>query len=187
MAETSQTTETTVETTDYKTLYEQTLARAEAAEADRDKQKRQKDNYATENADYKRQEAERKKKELDSLPEVERLTKELEAERNATKEANERYAQMLHRQSGLENGFTVEEVEKLAGTGIDFKVLKQIVSARVDEAVKSAKAEVTKNSTSQDLLGNGNTGKTSSYAEGLASTRFANGDELAKIKEIYKR
>ena len=113
----------------------------------------------SENAEYKRQEAERKKKELDSLPEVERLTKELEAERNATKEANERIAKMEHRQSGLENGFTADEVEKLAGTGVDFKVLKDIISARVEEAVKSAKAEATKTSTADSLLGNGTADK----------------------------
>jgi hypothetical protein len=159
MAENAQTVETTVETTDYKALYEQTLARAEAAEADRDKQKKQKDNYATENADYKRQEVERKKKELDSLPEVERLTKELEAERNARQEADKRFAEMEHKQSGLENGFTADEVAKLVGTNVDFKILKEIVSARVEEAVKSAKAESTKNSTAETLLGNGTANK----------------------------
>lgn len=112
----------------------------------------------SENAEYKRQEAERKKKELDSLPEVERLTKELEAERNATKQANERIAKMEHRQRGLENGFTADEVEKLAGTGVDFKVLKDIISARVDEAVKSANAAGTKGTTPENLAGNGSVG-----------------------------
>ena len=186
MAENAQTTETTVETTDYKALYEQTLARAEAAEADRDKQKKQKDNYATENADYKRQEAERKKKELDSLPEVERLQKELEASQKATTEANAKIAEMEHRQSGLENGFTADEVAKLAGSNVDFKILKEIISARIEEAVKSAQAEGVKNSTPDSLLGNGNTNTNVSYAETLAKKSFANGDELAKIKQLYK-
>ena len=186
MAENAQTTENTVETTDYKALYEQTLARAEAAEADRDKQKKQKDNYATENADYKRQEAERKKKDLESMSDVERLTKELEEERNARQEADKRFAEMEHRQSGLENGFTADEVAKLAGSNVDFKVLKEIVSARVDEAVKSAKAEGIKSSTPDSLLGNGTTKTETSYAEKLAKKSFANGDELAKIKQLYK-
>jgi predicted nucleic acid-binding Zn-ribbon protein len=140
----------------------------------------------SENAEYKRQEAERKKKELDSLPEVERLTKELEAERSATKAANEEIAKIKHERSGLENGFTADEVAKLAGTGVDFKVLKEIVSARVEEAVKSAKAEFTKNSTSNGLLGKSNAENSVSYAENLAKKTFANGDEIAKIKEIYK-
>ena len=157
----AQTTETTVVTpeTDYKALYEQTLARAESAEAEATKQKGFKDSYAKENAEYKRQEAERKKKELDSLPEVERLTKELEAERNARQEADKRFAEMEHKQSGLENGFTADEVAKLVGTNVDFKVLKEIVSARVEEAVKSAKAEATKASAAETLLGNGTANK----------------------------
>jgi hypothetical protein len=119
----------------------------------------------SENAEYKRQEAERKKKELDSLPEVERLTKELEAERNARQEADKRFAEMEHKQSGLENGFTADEVAKLVGTNVDFKVLKEIVSARVEEAVKSAKAEATKSSTADSLLGNGTADKGDSKSD----------------------
>lgn len=113
----------------------------------------------SENAEYKRQESERKKKELESMSDVERLTKELEEERNARQEADKRYAAMEHKQSGLENGFTADEVEKLAGSNVDFKVLKEIISARIDEAVKSTKAEFTKNSTADGLLGKGTADK----------------------------
>lgn len=151
-AQTETKTESKVDTTDYKALYEQT-------NAELTKQKGIKDNYAKENAEYKRQEAERKKKELETLPEVERLQKELEASQKATNEANAKVAEMLHRQSGLENGFSVEEVEKLVGTNVDFKVLKEIVSARVDEAVKSTKAEATKASTTDNLLDKGSANK----------------------------
>ena len=140
----------------------------------------------SENAEYKRQEAERKKKELDSLPEVERLQKELEASQKATTEANAKIAEMEHKQSGLENGFTADEVAKLAGSNVDFKILKEIISARIEEAVKSAQAEGVKNSTPDSLLGNGNTNTNASYAETLAKKSFANGDELAKIKQLYK-
>lgn len=159
--ENAQTTETTVVTpeTDYKALYEQTLKRAESAEAEATKQKGFKDSYAKENAEYKRQEAERKKKELDSLPEVERLQKELEASQKATTEANAKIAEMEHKQSGLENGFTADEVAKLAGSNVDFKILKEIISARIEEAVKSAQAEGVKNSTPDSLLGNGSADK----------------------------
>jgi hypothetical protein len=157
--ENAQTTETTVETTDYKALYEQTLARAEAAEADRDKQKKQKDNYATENADYKRQEAERKKKELDSLPEVERLTKELEAERNARKADTVEIAKLKLEKEFSANGFTAEETAKLIDGNFAPKDLADIIKARCDEAVKSAQAEGVKNSTPDSLLGNGSADK----------------------------
>ena len=159
MAENAQTAETTVETTDYKALYEQTLARAESAEAEAAKQKKQKDNYATENAEYKRQEADRKQKELESLPELERLQKELEASQKATNDANARIAEMEHRQSGLENGFTNDEIAKLAGSKVDWKALKEIVTARVDAAIKSAKSEGVVNSTADSLLGNGTANK----------------------------
>lgn len=161
MAEIAQNTEqTTVETTiDYEAEYKKVLAERDSFKAEAEKQKSMKDKYATENAEYKRQETDRKKKELENLPELERLQKELETERSATKAANEEIAKIKHERSGLENGFTSDEVAKLAGTGVDFKVLKEIVSARVDEAVKSAKAEFTKNSTSDGLLGMGTTDK----------------------------
>lgn len=150
---TTQTTETTqAETKNYQQEYEN-----QKLEIERLKNAISKTN--SENAEYKRQEAERKKKELDSLPEVERLTKELEAERNARQEADKRFAEMEHKQSGLENGFTADEVAKLVGTNVDFKILKEIVSARVEEAVKSAKAEATKTSTADTLLGNGTANK----------------------------
>ena len=113
----------------------------------------------SENAEYKRQEADRKQKELDSLPELERLQKELEASQKATNDANARIAEMEHRQSGLENGFTNDEIAKLAGSKVDWKALKDIVTARVEAAVKSAKSEGVVNSTADSLLGNGTTNK----------------------------
>jgi hypothetical protein len=113
----------------------------------------------SENAEYKRQEADRKQKELDSLPELERLQKELEASQKATNDANARIAEMEHRQSGLENGFTNDEIAKLAGSKVDWKALKDIVTARVDAAIKSAKSEGVVNSTADSLLGNGTANK----------------------------
>lgn len=113
----------------------------------------------SENAEYKRQEADRKQKELESLPELERLQKELEASQKATNDANARIAEMEHRQSGLENGFTNDEIAKLAGSKVDWKALKEIVTARVDAAIKSAKSEGVVNSTADSLLGNGTANK----------------------------
>jgi hypothetical protein len=113
----------------------------------------------SENAEYKRQEADRKQKELESLPELERLQKELEASQKATNDANARIAEMEHRQSGLENGFTNDEIAKLAGSKVDWKALKEIVTARVEAAIKSAKSEGVVNSTADSLLGNGTANK----------------------------
>lgn len=153
----AQTTESTVVTpeTDYKALYEQTLARAESAEAEVTKQKGFKDSYAKENAEYKRQEAERKKKELDSLPEVERLTKELEAERNAREAEKAEIARLKLEKEFSANGFTAEEIAKLIDGNFAPKDFADIIKARVDEGVKSAKAEATKSSTADSLLGKG--------------------------------
>ena len=145
--------------TDYKALYEQTLKRAESAEAEAKKQKGLKDTYATENADYKRQEAERKKKELDNLPEVERLTKELEAERNARKADTAEIAKLKLERDFSANGFTAEETAKLIDGNFAPKDIAEIIKARVDEGVKSAKAEATKSSTADSLLGNGTANK----------------------------
>lgn len=154
MAENVQTTETNVGTpeTDYKALYEQTLKRAENAEAEANKQKGLKDTYAKENADYKR-------KAEAQMSDEEKRAKEMQDLIDRATNAEKKMAEMEHRQSGLENGFTADEVEKLSGSNVDFKVLKEIVSARVEEAVKSAKAEGTKSSTTDNLLGKGSADK----------------------------
>ena len=128
------------------------LKRAEIAEAEATKQKNLKDTYAKENADYKR-------KAEAQMTEEEKMAKERQELVDRATNAEKKMAEMEHKQSGIENGFTVDEVSKLVGTNVDFKVLKEIVSARVEEAVKSAKAEMTKCSTSNGLLGKGSTEK----------------------------
>ena len=126
------------------------LKRAENAEAEVVKQKNLKDNYAKENAEYKRKEAA-------SMTDEEKREQERKTLEERATNAEKRLAEMEHKQNGLENGFTADEIAKLGACTVDFKALKEIVSARVEEAVKSAKAEFTKNSTSNGLLGNGTT------------------------------
>lgn len=126
------------------------LKRAENAEAEVVKQKNLKDNYAKENAEYKRKEAA-------SMTDEEKREQERKTLEERATNAEKRLAEMEHKQKGLENGFTADEIAKLGACTVDFKALKEIVSARVEEAVKSAKAEFTKNSTSNGLLGNGTT------------------------------
>ncbi|MBP3573857.1 MAG: hypothetical protein J6J71_04545 [Prevotella sp.] len=161
MADNAQTNDTNVGApeTDYKALYEQTLARAETAEAEAKKQKGLKDTYATENAEYKRQEADRKKQELESLPEVERLTKELEAERIARKADTAEIAKLKLERDFSAQGFSAEETAKIIDGNFAPKDIADIIKARVDEGVKSAKAEATKASTADGLLGNGTANK----------------------------
>jgi hypothetical protein len=164
MAENAQTTTEAVDTTtDYRALYEEAIKRAETAEAERDTQKRQKDNYAKENAEYRRQEQERRQAEIDALPEVERLGKELEASRAATQAAEARIAQMELERSGLDNGFTSEEVKKLIEGKFDFKILAEIVKARTEQAVKSANVAATAATTPETPVGKGSTSTPSAF------------------------
>lgn len=119
----------------------------------------------SENAEYKRQEVERKKKELDSLPEVERLTKELEAERNAREAEKAEIARLKLEKEFSANGFSAEETAKLIDGNFAPKDIADIIKARVDEGVKSAKAEATKSSTAETLLGNGTANKGDSKSD----------------------
>jgi hypothetical protein len=150
MAENAQT-NTNVETpdnTDYKALYEQTLKRAETAEAEASKQKGLKDTYAKENAEYKRKEAAQ-------LPEEERKAKEWQELLDGKANLEAEVAQLKLEKEFVANGFSAEETEKLIKGNFAVKDIADIIKARCEEAVKSAKAEATKSSTAETLLGNG--------------------------------
>lgn len=156
---TAQNTENTqVPEKDYKKEYEKQLLEIEKLRNSISKTN-------SENAEYKRQEADRKKKELESLPEVERLTKELEAERNARKADTAEIAQLKLEKEFVANGFTADETTKLINSNFAVKDIAEIIKSRVDEAVKSAKAEFTKNSTSKGLLGGGTVDKGSEKSD----------------------
>lgn len=148
MAENAQTEVNAGTQIDYEAEYNKMVAERDSYKAEAEKQKRIKDQYATENADYK-------KKAEAQMSDEEKRAKEMQDLIDRATNAEKKMAEMEHKQSGLENGFTADEVAKLAGSNVDFKVLKEIVSARVEEAVKSAKAEATKSSTADSLLGNG--------------------------------
>jgi hypothetical protein len=154
MADNAQTATTTTTTTatsgevDYKALYESTLRRAEQAEADRDTQKKRKDEYAAENAEYKRKESEK-------MTDAERKEKELQEALDRAKKAEEGLAALQLEQSGLASGFTAEETKKLISASFSFAAIAEVVAAKVDSAVKSAKAEFTKSGTSAGVVGSG--------------------------------
>lgn len=150
MAENAQT-NTNVETpdnTDYKALYEQTLKRAETAEAEVSKQKGLKDNYAKENAEYKR-------KAEAQMTDDEKKAKEWQELLDGKANLEAEVAQLKLEKEFVANGFSAEETEKLIKGNFAVKDIADIIKARCEEAVKSAKAEATKSSTAETLLGNG--------------------------------
>ena len=134
--------------TDYKALYEQTLARAETAEAEAKKQKGLKDTYATENAEYKRKEAAQ-------MTDDEKKAKELQELIDGKKSLEAEVAKLKLERDFSANGFSAEETAKLIDGNFAPKDIADIIKARVDEGIKSAKAEATKASTADTLLGNG--------------------------------
>lgn len=133
---------------DYKAEYEKAIAERDGLKNEVDKQKKLKDQYASENAEYKR-------KADAQLTEEEKKAKELQEIIDGKNKAEAELAQMRIERECLTNGFTAEETEKLINGKFAVKDIAEIVKSRVDEAVKSAKAELTKNSTSQELLGKG--------------------------------
>ncbi len=149
--ETNAQTNTNVETpdnTDYKALYEQTLKRAETAEAEASKQKGLKDNYAKENAEYKR-------KAEAQMTDDEKKAKEWQELLDGKANLEAEVAQLKLEKEFVANGFSAEETEKLINGKFAVKDIADIIKARCEEAVKSAKAEATKSSTAETLLGNG--------------------------------
>ena len=170
MAENVQTNDTTVGTpeTDYKALYEQTLKRAETAEAEATKQKGLKDTYARENADYKR-------KAEAQMTDEEKRAKELQELLDGKASLEAEIAQLKLEKEFAANGFSAEETEKLIKGKFAVKDIADIIKARVDEAVKSAKAEATKTSTAETLLGNGS-------AKGEAKSDFQKHQESKQTK-----
>ena len=150
----AQTTESTVVTpeTDYKALYEQTLKRAESAEAEATKQKGLKDNYAKENTEYKR-------KAEAQMTDDEKKAKEWQELLDGKAELEAKVARFELEKQFVANGFSTEEIDKLINGNFAAKDLADIIKARCDEAVKSAQAEGVKNSTPDSLLGNGSADK----------------------------
>lgn len=142
------TTNDTTKTVDYEAEYKKAIAERDNFKAEAEKQKQLKDKYASENADYKRKaesqlsDDEKKAKEMqDLLADKERMESEL--------------SQMRLEKELLANGFSGAETEKLIKNNFSVKDIAEIVKTRVDEAVKSARAEFTKNTTAKSPMGNG--------------------------------
>lgn len=105
----------------------------------------------SENAEYK-------KKELAKMTDDEKKAKEFQDLVDAKNQMEAEIKQMKLEKDLLANGFTTEECDKLIKANIsigDMKVLTDIIKEKVENAVKSAKAELIKNTTPSSPLGNG--------------------------------
>ena len=169
---------------DYESEYKKMLAEIDSYKAEVEKQKGLKDKYASENADYK-------KKELAKMSDDEKKAKEYQDLVDSANQMKAELAQMKLEKDLLANGFTTEESEKLIKANIsigDMKVLTDIIKEKVDLAVKSAKAELIKDTTPSSPMGNTD-GKAQplSYAERLAKQNMSEDSTSNQIKEFYKK
>jgi len=159
---------------DYRAKYEEALLEIE-------KQKKVKDQYATENANYK-------KKEIEKMTDEEKKANELKELIDSKNKMEAELNQMRLEKDLLANGFTAEESEKLIKGNFAVKDIADIIKARLEASEKSIRAELIKNSTPTQPMGSGNTNTTTqgSYAEKLAKSQFEGSDKLQKIKDLYK-
>jgi colicin import membrane protein len=152
MAENAQTTENNGTQIDYEAEYNKMVAERDSYKAEAEKQKRMKDQYATENADYK-------KKAEAQMSDDEKRAKEHKELLDSKANLEAEIAKLKLEKEFSANGFSAEETAKLIDGNFAPKDIADIIKARVDEGVKSAKAEATKSSTADGLLGNGTANK----------------------------
>ena len=137
---------------DYEAEYNKMVAERDSYKAEAEKQKRMKDQYATENADYK-------KKAEAQMSDEEKRAKEMQDLIDGKKSLEAEVAKLKLERDFSANGFTAEETAKLIDGNFAPKDIAEIIKARVDEGVKSAKAEGIKSSTPDSLLGKGSADK----------------------------
>lgn len=133
---------------DYESEYKKMLAERDAFKAEAEKQKGLKDKYASENAGYK-------KKELEKMTDDEKRAKEYQDLVESKNKMEEEIRMMRLERDLLSNGFSAEESEKLIKSNFSVSEIANIVKTRVEDAVKSAKAEAIKTDTPSSLVGSG--------------------------------
>lgn len=153
--ETTQTNNVT-QTVDYEAEYKKILAERDSLKAESEKQKQLKDKYASENAEYRR-------KAEAQMSEEEKKQKEWQEVLDRNKQMSKQIEQMQLEKDLLANGFNSEESAKLIDGKFAVKIIADIIKQRVEAAVKSAKAEFTKGTTAQSLVGKGTTTETSDF------------------------
>ena len=95
---------------------------------------------------------------VSEMSDEEKKAKELKELLDGKASLEAEVAQLKLEKECVSNGFSAEETEKLINGNFSVKDIADIIKARCDEAVKSAKAEATKSSTAGTLLGKGSTG-----------------------------
>jgi hypothetical protein len=148
MAENVQTEVTTANNAELEAKLAEAIKRAEIAEAEAAKQKGLKDNYAKENAEYRR-------KAEAQMSDEDKKAQELQALIDGKASLEAEVAQLKLEKEFAANGFSADETEKLIKGNFAVKDIADIIKARCEEAVKSAKAEATKSSTADAMLGVG--------------------------------
>lgn len=133
---------------DYESEYKKMVAERDSYKAEAEKQKGLKDKYASENADYK-------KKELDKMTDDEKKAREYQELVEAKNKMEAEIKTMKLEKDLLSNGFTTEESAKLIKDNFAVTTIAEIMKAKVEEAVKSAKAELIKDTTPSSPMGNG--------------------------------
>lgn len=172
-------TETQTSTIDFEKELNKLRAERDSYKAEAEKQKGLKDNYAKENADYKR-------KELDKMSDYDKVLKELEDSKNSNNSLMEELNAIKLEREFLGEGFTVEEYAELSKEKFSAKSIATLLKSKVDEAVKSAKAEFIKGSTPDTPMGKSTVnGSSKTKAQEIAEKKF--GVDTSKIKEFYKK
>ena len=173
----------TPQSIDYESEYKKMVAERDSYKAEAEKQKGLKDKYASENADYK-------KKELDKMSDDEKRAREYEELVSSNKKLEAKIKEIETEKGLIGVGFTSEESAKLINAKIsieDVSVLGEIIKSKIEEAVKSAKAELIKETTPATPIGKSSLGGgNESYAERLAKQKFEQGSASDKIKNLYK-
>lgn len=141
-------------TIDYEAEYKKMLAERDTYKAEAEKQKQMKDKYATENAEYK-------KKSIESLSAEEKRQKEYEELVEREKTLLEKVGRMETEKELFANGFTAEETDKLIKGGCPTALVKTIAemfNARKTELEKTLKAQLLKETTQPAPMGKGTVG-----------------------------
>lgn len=147
-------TTTETATIDYEAEYKKVVAERDGFRAEVEKQKKLKDQYATENAEYK-------KKSIESMSAEEKRQKEYDDLVASNKNFEAELNKLKTEKELLANGFTAEESEKLIKDGCPIALVKTIAemfNARKTELEKTLKAQLLKETTQSAPMGKGTVG-----------------------------
>lgn len=138
----------------------------------------------SENAEYKRKEAESKKKAMEELPEIERLKAEFETLKAGKEAADKEIARYKAKNESLANGFTNEESDVLLNANCPIELIKpfaEIIKARLLEQEKSFKANGIKQAEQSKRMGAGTTATESDFKRFQAKKAKNDNSDIVKL------